>query len=224
MSSGPRSRSSRARVICYSATVLKVCAHCGVSFDIPAKRRARVYCSRACGWNAKRTCFPTPCLQCGATFTPPRVGVHCCSRKCAGLSLQRHHVRTCEQCGGTFRPPRSASKYCSVKCSGMANRSPPRNPKRLLRRVVRSEKARVLAAQGAACAACRAPFTRPRDAHLDHCHASGKIRGVLCPRCNTALGLLDDDQAKLKALLDYVVKWLAADDCDNVGAGQIAAH
>ena len=39
---------------------------------------------------------------------------------------------------------------------------------------------------------------------LDHDHITGKIRGLLCFHCNTALGLLKDDPSRILALLDYL--------------------
>lgn len=39
---------------------------------------------------------------------------------------------------------------------------------------------------------------------VDHCHKTGKVRGLLCQECNFALGLLEDDRAKIVALLQYV--------------------
>lgn len=39
---------------------------------------------------------------------------------------------------------------------------------------------------------------------LDHCHASGKIRGVLCWRCNLALGYAGDSPDALRALAAYI--------------------
>jgi hypothetical protein len=40
--------------------------------------------------------------------------------------------------------------------------------------------------------------------HFDHCHATGGFRGWLCTKCNTALGLLDDNPALIKKLAEYL--------------------
>ncbi len=40
---------------------------------------------------------------------------------------------------------------------------------------------------------------------VDHCHETGKVRGVLCANCNTALGLLKDDSRRIWALLNYIM-------------------
>ena len=39
--------------------------------------------------------------------------------------------------------------------------------------------------------------------HVDHDHNTGLIRGLLCHRCNRAIGLVDDP-ASLRALADYI--------------------
>lgn len=46
--------------------------------------------------------------------------------------------------------------------------------------------------QDGACAICKKKSTTRRLA-VDHDHATGAVRGLLCSRCNTAVGLLEDD-------------------------------
>lgn len=47
----------------------------------------------------------------------------------------------------------------------------------------------IFESQGRACAICQASLTFPdRQTHVDHCHATGVFRGILCRRCNQQLG------------------------------------
>jgi hypothetical protein len=39
---------------------------------------------------------------------------------------------------------------------------------------------------------------------IDHCHESGKIRGLLCKDCNLILGWVKDDIKRLQAMVDYL--------------------
>ena len=39
---------------------------------------------------------------------------------------------------------------------------------------------------------------------VDHCHDTGKFRGLLCSNCNTAIGLLQDDISNLTAAIEYL--------------------
>ncbi len=51
------------------------------------------------------------------------------------------------------------------------------------------------------CAICRSNFTIP---HVDHDHRSGRIRGLLCFKCNTALGKFNDDPELLHSAILYI--------------------
>ncbi len=67
----------------------------------------------------------------------------------------------------------------------------------------------MVAAQGGVCAICRNPETATRQGivkllAVDHCHATGKIRGLLCNACNAMLGHGRDDVTLLKAAIAYL--------------------
>lgn len=48
-------------------------------------------------------------------------------------------------------------------------------------------------AQEGCCAICKTPEEElTRGFHIDHCHTTGAVRGLLCGRCNTAIGSLRD--------------------------------
>ena len=64
---------------------------------------------------------------------------------------------------------------------------------------------RMLLEQGGVCAVCKGPETRAGfQLGIDHCHATGKVRGLLCTACNTALGLLGDDWQRIQSLSEYI--------------------
>lgn len=69
--------------------------------------------------------------------------------------------------------------------------------------------ARLLALQGNACAICRKPFADGRSKNgpqVDHDHTTGYVRGVLCGRCNSALGHFYDSIENLCSAIAYLVR------------------
>jgi hypothetical protein len=61
---------------------------------------------------------------------------------------------------------------------------------------------RLLDDQANRCASCGDPLEN--EFHLDHCHNTQAIRGILCRHCNIALGHLRDDPRRIVALLRYL--------------------
>jgi len=55
--------------------------------------------------------------------------------------------------------------------------------------------------QMSACKICRKNFPR---LHVDHDHETGKVRGLLCQNCNTALGKFKDDPQLLLNAINYL--------------------
>lgn len=66
-----------------------------------------------------------------------------------------------------------------------------------------SDYQKLLVSQGGVCAICKRAGTR-RALAVDHNHSTRKIRGLLCGKCNTALGLLQDSPEFLRAAADYI--------------------
>lgn len=67
----------------------------------------------------------------------------------------------------------------------------------------------LLEKQGNRCSICpRTQCTTGRSFAVDHNHLTGKIRGLLCAHCNTALGLLrvDGGTSILSRALEYCLK------------------
>lgn len=55
------------------------------------------------------------------------------------------------------------------------------------------------------CAICGSPATVDQRAfHVDHCHKTGKIRGILCNGCNAGLGHFKDDPSVLLRAATYI--------------------
>lgn len=69
----------------------------------------------------------------------------------------------------------------------------------------------LLAKQGGVCAICEQPewvkhgkSGKIAPLAVDHCHDTGRVRGLLCFSCNVALGKFKDSPELLKKALDYV--------------------
>lgn len=63
---------------------------------------------------------------------------------------------------------------------------------------------RMLAEQGGRCGICGRQPTRGVSLHVDHCHLTGRVRGILCFRCNNALGDFDHDTTLVTAAARYL--------------------
>lgn len=69
----------------------------------------------------------------------------------------------------------------------------------------------MLSEQGGACAICRNPEDvdkkrngRPDALSVDHDHATGRIRGLLCSGCNRMLGIMNDDPNLIRSAAAYL--------------------
>jgi hypothetical protein len=107
----------------------------------------------------------------------------------------------------TKRHPRGLQSECR-SCQSMRRREElARDPMRNIRQQVRqryglslNDLAAMKVAQGGVCAICGSPGRL----HVDHDHDSGRIRGLLCNRCNLAIGQFGDESELLRQAARYV--------------------
>jgi len=60
--------------------------------------------------------------------------------------------------------------------------------------------------QGGKCAICDKEIAlMAHSTHVDHCHISGKVRGVLCRLCNQGLGSFKDNEESLRKAINYLL-------------------
>mgnify|MGYP001588323314 CR=1 FL=1 len=63
----------------------------------------------------------------------------------------------------------------------------------------------LLSAQGGGCAICGLnPNEEGRKLSTDHDHVSGRVRGILCTRCNSGIGMFRDRPDLLALAIRYL--------------------
>lgn len=60
----------------------------------------------------------------------------------------------------------------------------------------------MLDSQSGGCAICKKPVDR--SGHLDHCHRTGKVRGILCSNCNRGIGHMQECPTILMSAIEYI--------------------
>ena len=64
----------------------------------------------------------------------------------------------------------------------------------------------LLEAQDNGCAICAKPILDYSDCRTDHCHKTGKVRGILCHGCNVGLGYFYENTTAMRNAADYIDK------------------
>lgn len=70
--------------------------------------------------------------------------------------------------------------------------------------ITKEQHAALMAQQYDLCAGCHRPLDGGRNDHVDHCHRTMRVRGILCLGCNTALGGAADNPETLERLAHYL--------------------
>lgn len=129
-------------------------------------------------------------------------------------------LEPCRHCGSeiVLADRKRATKYCSAHCKRLAHAALYRARHKytmIEKKYGLTEQGynALLEAQDNRCAVCRSDEWRGKDSapHIDHDHATGRVRGLLCGPCNTGLGQYRDDPALLRAAAVYLERALTAD-------------
>jgi hypothetical protein len=119
----------------------------------------------------------------------------------------------CEDCGTGIELPSSGVRRRCAACRDARKRAYGKRTrwKQMLwekYRMTPGDYATILAEQEGACAICRGgPNGRGRINNrfaVDHDHATGHVRGLLCSFCNSALGYIEDDPIRLERAIKYL--------------------
>ena len=114
--------------------------------------------------------------------------------------------KSCRCCGEEFSPVGPSHFYCTPACKKNAKAG---NRYLKLYGVSPRDVVDKFNEQGGLCAICGGEGFKMNEGvrhglNLDHCHATGKVRGWLCHNCNRALGLLQDSPELMRRAAEYV--------------------
>lgn len=116
------------------------------------------------------------------------------------------HKKECRTCEAPFEPLAPSHLYCSPSCKKEGRISKYyENAYGVTFKEVRA----MFEKQNGVCAICKQVGfkmnkTLTYSICLDHCHNTKKVRGLLCPNCNRALGLFQDNKQFLRSAIEYL--------------------
>ena len=131
-------------------------------------------------------------------------------------------MKICEGCGAEYELLRGAGMYRRVMCYtcqpvGGDRKQTYRN-KHLKKKygITQSQYTEMYKEQKGICLICERAMDHQNgtpalgsgrgsaNCLIDHCHKTGRVRGLLCFHCNTALGHLQDDVVRMERMINYV--------------------
>ncbi|WP_461056554.1 endonuclease VII domain-containing protein [Streptomyces pseudoechinosporeus] len=120
------------------------------------------------------------------------------------MDVPEGHKR-CPGCGevkpySEWHRRRSAADGLASRCKTCRAAAAPAGHLRRKCGITEAERDEMIASQMGLCVIClKAPAVQ-----VDHCHKTGRVRGVLCFNCNSGLGLLRDDPEAMNRAADYL--------------------
>ncbi|MFB7370888.1 endonuclease VII domain-containing protein [Streptomyces sp. NPDC056222] len=147
------------------------------------------------------------CRDCVAAYSAE----HYRSRRAAEGKAVREKVevpegcKLCRQCGevkphSEWHRNSTASDGLSTRCKACRKAQGRAGHLKRSYGITEAERDEMIASQMGICTICLAAPA----VHVDHCHETGRVRGVLCFNCNSAIGKLGDDPDTLRRAVSYL--------------------
>jgi hypothetical protein len=139
------------------------------------------------------------CAQCGGEFERYRsTNIYCKKKECqsARQKVRWERWRENKEADGTFRDSANAYQRSFRERTGYARDWELRKKYG----ITLDRWLEMIAAADGRCEIC----DREGDLCVDHCHETGKVRGVLCRGCNAAIGRLGDTAERVERALNYL--------------------
>jgi Recombination endonuclease VII len=109
-------------------------------------------------------------------------------------------------CGQSFVMVRSDQLYCSTGCRSKSHtvRFHRRDSLKKSYGITPEQYDDLNQEQGGVCRICKKTCSTGQNLSVDHDHLTGKVRALLCKKCNSAIGLLGDDASVAQSAVDYL--------------------
>ena len=188
---------------------MKVCRRCGQRKDLSEFYAGKRYKDGLQPWC--KSCYRVYKIESGYSKNLARSYAHQHNDEYYREAYADPKPKRCPECkqyksiAGFYRKVHSAdgfASYCKVCDTRKTGQS------RIKKRygLTPTEYDRLFSDQNGKCAICgETPMTK-KGSVVDHCHETGRVRGILCQRCNTAIGMLYDDPLLLRKAATYLTQ------------------
>jgi hypothetical protein len=169
------------------------------------------------------------CARCGETrprtdFAKRRSNIDGLQRECRSCAAERYRLRQlargkkvrpvvdapeghkhCQRCGevkshSEWHRNATASDGLATRCKACRAEEARASYFQRQYGITEADRDEMIRSQMGICSICLAAPA----VHVDHCHETGRVRGVLCFNCNSAIGKLGDDPDTLRRAIAYL--------------------
>lgn len=168
-----------------------------------------------------------PCVDCGEVVArkfkaPERSPIRCedCKVKWKNhrsAVWEANNPETRKKVVADFYGRNGGSSYIYQQKLGVKSVSPEKKREYGIKSrygITLEEYADLLSSQGGGCAIC-GKRPKSRNLPIDHCHFSGRVRGILCDKCNVTLGFMGDSKEEIYKNAEKLIAYLARSENEN---------